>query len=325
MKCYIIKDLLPNYVEKLTSEETNTAIKLHLEECDSCLKLYEEMIKPTETVRINDKEYNQKNISEIKYLKKIKKKNTAKIAIGIVIAIIFCLILFGTINMYVLTQIENNKPDYKIVSYNITDDNAYGPSVYNGEIYFPTSDNDIFPDSSNSAPIGYFGYKGEDKPDMFYRLFIENFVYLNVNDDTNEYVKVRGCDFANLKKASKVEKEMDLSKYINFYIFDEDWLHQTAFSLKGNAGMTEMQLETVQSLEDKFGIVEYNEKDFKKYDAFYTIKGYKSGESEDNGALVFPDTIGCILVSDGNYYYGNKENQITGKLLIQIQKLVNQE
>ena len=34
--CKIIKDLLPNYLEKLTSEQTNRWIENHLIECKNC-------------------------------------------------------------------------------------------------------------------------------------------------------------------------------------------------------------------------------------------------------------------------------------------------
>ena len=43
--CRIVQDLLPNYIEKLTSEETNTFIEEHLTECEDCKKIYETMKK----------------------------------------------------------------------------------------------------------------------------------------------------------------------------------------------------------------------------------------------------------------------------------------
>ncbi len=43
MKCCIIKDLLPGYVDGLTSRETNTEIQKHLKGCVSCRTAYEQM------------------------------------------------------------------------------------------------------------------------------------------------------------------------------------------------------------------------------------------------------------------------------------------
>ncbi|MCI8297068.1 MAG: hypothetical protein HFG22_14565 [Lachnospiraceae bacterium] len=43
MKCCIIKDLLPSYIEGLTSEEANVEIRAHLEGCADCRRAYELM------------------------------------------------------------------------------------------------------------------------------------------------------------------------------------------------------------------------------------------------------------------------------------------
>ena len=34
--CKIVQDLLPNYIENLTNEETNRFIEEHLKECPEC-------------------------------------------------------------------------------------------------------------------------------------------------------------------------------------------------------------------------------------------------------------------------------------------------
>ena len=43
LKCAVVRDLLPNYIEKLTSDETNLDIEEHLSGCEPCTKVYEEM------------------------------------------------------------------------------------------------------------------------------------------------------------------------------------------------------------------------------------------------------------------------------------------
>lgn len=42
-KCIIIQDLLPNYIEKLTSDETKQYIKEHLKRCKKCQKILKNM------------------------------------------------------------------------------------------------------------------------------------------------------------------------------------------------------------------------------------------------------------------------------------------
>ena len=43
MKCCIVRDLLPGYVDGLNSEETDAEVKKHLEDCADCRKIYEQM------------------------------------------------------------------------------------------------------------------------------------------------------------------------------------------------------------------------------------------------------------------------------------------
>ena len=43
--CKIVQDLLPNYIENLTNEETNKFIDEHLKECNECQKIFEIMKK----------------------------------------------------------------------------------------------------------------------------------------------------------------------------------------------------------------------------------------------------------------------------------------
>ena len=42
-ECKLVQDLLPNYIEKLTSEESNKIIEEHLKECPECRKILENM------------------------------------------------------------------------------------------------------------------------------------------------------------------------------------------------------------------------------------------------------------------------------------------
>ena len=64
--CEMIRDLLPLYVEHLTSPETEKEIRSHLAECAACREFYEEMSAP-EPVRAE-------TIPEVDGLKKVKKR-----------------------------------------------------------------------------------------------------------------------------------------------------------------------------------------------------------------------------------------------------------
>ena len=87
MKCEIIKDLLPSYVDGLTSVESNEAIEAHLEYCMECQEYLEEIKKDIEI----DKAEKDK---EIEPFYKIKEKTVriimlATMIIGAIISIIY--------------------------------------------------------------------------------------------------------------------------------------------------------------------------------------------------------------------------------------------
>ena len=66
--CKIVQDLLPNYIENLTNEETNRFIEEHLKYCPECQKVLENMQKEIKvsTTKRDDR--------EVKYIKKYNKK-----------------------------------------------------------------------------------------------------------------------------------------------------------------------------------------------------------------------------------------------------------
>lgn len=80
--CKIIQDLLPNYIEKLTNEETNNYIEEHLKECDECKKMLKNMQKG---LNING---SKRDNREVKYIKKYSEKlRISKLIIIIILAI----------------------------------------------------------------------------------------------------------------------------------------------------------------------------------------------------------------------------------------------
>jgi len=87
MQCEIIKDLLPSYIEGLTSEKSNQEIEKHLESCRECRIFYQEM-----TGEIEEK-LPTPDIQELDYLKKVRNKNILMIALSAGSAAVILLIL----------------------------------------------------------------------------------------------------------------------------------------------------------------------------------------------------------------------------------------
>lgn len=84
--CSIVLDLLPNYIEKLTSNETNIVIEKHLETCENCKEAYEKM-----TVNVGNTE--KVPTINLKLLKKSKRTRliAAVICIALTIALSYLL------------------------------------------------------------------------------------------------------------------------------------------------------------------------------------------------------------------------------------------
>ena len=86
MKCEMIRDLMPLYIDGLTSEESNREIEKHLKSCKECRKYYQEMTGEIgEAVPISEEE-----LQDVELIKKMKKKKRRRILggmAGIVLAI----------------------------------------------------------------------------------------------------------------------------------------------------------------------------------------------------------------------------------------------
>ena len=94
MKCNIVRDLLPLYCDKLTSQDSNEEIEKHLHECGECNAVYESMKKKEDDIKVPEK--------DVKPLKKVKKRTKLKV-IGAVLGttlvmfVAFMLIFVGGI------------------------------------------------------------------------------------------------------------------------------------------------------------------------------------------------------------------------------------
>lgn len=87
--CNIVTDLLPNYVEELTSKETNDFISTHLSECKKCQEKYLSMKKNIQVVADNSKDSNK-----IVGLKKVHRK---------IVSLKIVIVLVLTISLFVMT------------------------------------------------------------------------------------------------------------------------------------------------------------------------------------------------------------------------------
>lgn len=80
--CNIIQDLLPNYIEKLTSENTNEYVEKHLLECEQCSNIHNKLKNVSDTD-------NAKNEQFVNYSKKFKFRFNLLKCVVILVFLIF--------------------------------------------------------------------------------------------------------------------------------------------------------------------------------------------------------------------------------------------
>lgn len=87
--CKIVQDLLPNYIDGLTNEETNLFIEEHLKECSNCKQVFENMKQD-----FNIKN-NAKDSREVKYIKKFNNRlKMLKAIIAIILVVSLSVMMY---------------------------------------------------------------------------------------------------------------------------------------------------------------------------------------------------------------------------------------
>ncbi len=86
MKCEIVKDLLPSYIDGLTSNESNSEIEKHLKTCQECKDVLEQM--KTEIV-VENIELNKETIKPFKKLNK-------RVLQSILVTLAACILVVGS-------------------------------------------------------------------------------------------------------------------------------------------------------------------------------------------------------------------------------------
>lgn len=130
--CKIVQDLLPNYIEKLTNEETNKYIQEHLNECTECTEILENMQK---NVSINTEQSHKK---EVRYMKKFA--NKMKILKWIILLMILLFIVLTARKMIIISNLSSraekviNNTNYHRITY------SYSPGKYSKMEIFSLED-----------------------------------------------------------------------------------------------------------------------------------------------------------------------------------------
>ncbi len=96
LNCAVVQDLLPSYVDGLTSDVSNQAIETHLEACTDCNEALRRMREPEPTSVPQ---------TEVDYLKKVRRRSTGKALLFGVVLMIACVAIFSYRFFYLGTAV----------------------------------------------------------------------------------------------------------------------------------------------------------------------------------------------------------------------------
>ena len=113
--CKIVQDLLPNYIEKLTSKETNAYIEEHINGCKECQKILDAMQKD---IQLQEKKLEKKKVKYIKkYNHKLRILKTTLLSIILILVVLF--MAFPGRNMIIIASLQDKFKEYEQQSDNV--------------------------------------------------------------------------------------------------------------------------------------------------------------------------------------------------------------
>lgn len=115
--CNIIQDLIPLYMDKISSCDTNAAVEEHIQNCDICKNI----IKKIEHDMQSETDLTG-NISEKKVFEKVRKVSRLKIIIASVISVVITLIFaFSVQEIGILNDLFNPR---QMIAFTLNDENV---------------------------------------------------------------------------------------------------------------------------------------------------------------------------------------------------------
>lgn len=106
LNCAVVRDLLPSYVDGLTSDESNQAVEAHLEGCPDCTETLRRMREPEPSQAIIT--------TEVDYLKKVRRRSTRKALILGIVLMVLSMTIFSYRFFYLGTAVDASDIAYKV-------------------------------------------------------------------------------------------------------------------------------------------------------------------------------------------------------------------
>lgn len=241
--------------------------------------------------------------------KKVFKRLPAVIGSAAAVCVVLLIVFFMP---------KDTTGDYVKVAEYLTKDTSMAPMEYGGSIYIPVHEDPKLDETWTAQ--GYLADRKERCDSRFYQIAVANLLYSDPTGNT-DLVQTAGNNPVVYAPAQKVETAAAWKNDHIFLLWDEEWESESAYSHEptGYAACTE---DFVRGLRMQFPDVTYHVADFSDYDAYFTIRGYADMDQALEKGPQSGDWVGCILVKDNRFYFGNLDNQITGICLQQLRDVL---
>ncbi len=253
----------------------------------------------------------EKDSMEAEFAEEITKEKNKYLSALFQIALLVIVLILGT-TVYRMNRAKHKKaeaPVYEGKGSMLTRDTILGPFFYNEKVYLP--ERIALNYAHKGRTIGYALEKGEDENGYFFEG--STLLYGQKKTSEDRYLKVAGELDGSYSMAEKIEKENAWQTDSIFVLWDEEWESESHFS-KNRTGYSIVPMELIESFEETFGDVSYEPQDFSEYDAFFSIYGYQTPSEAFVDESNVGHWVGCILVKDNEFYYGNYKNHIEGEV-----------
>ncbi len=237
-----------------------------------------------------------------------KKMRRKMLAYGSIVVLIIAAVATYLSYYFFVARDEENK--YVKVGCCLTNDLDFGPIRYGETVYIPV--NLELDYNETGKPLGYLAIKEEDNTSSrYYRLAIANLLYKS-SKEKDLYIQVYGQERHVYLPASYLEKHPTWIEDEIFLLWDEDWKSESRYT-KDVTGYSVCPKAMIDLLEEEFGQVYYDIEAFEEADSYFTLSGYENMQQAFMEGAYPGNWVGCILVKDEVFYYGNFENEITGE------------
>ena len=98
LTCSVVADLLPIYLEKMTSEETNALVVEHLKECPACRKRLEELQAPA-VMPVDADAMPLKKLQKV-----VRRRRRAAVWTAVLLSLAVAVAVFGMLSAHIICR-----------------------------------------------------------------------------------------------------------------------------------------------------------------------------------------------------------------------------